>query len=151
MELLKVYALPCVFAFAACMGFSLLYNVRGVGNKLLAAAGGALGWLIYLLAARVAGSALVQCFLAALAVSAWAETMARLRKTPTTTFLILGLYPLVPGGGIYYSMEHARMGETSLFLDTLLHTLGLAGALAVGVLLVASAVRLATTRWRRQH
>ena len=33
-------------------------------------------------------------------------------------------------------------GETSLFLSSLLHTLGLAGALAVGVLLVSSLMRL---------
>ena len=48
----------------------------------------------------------------------------------------------MPGGGIYYSMEHAMSGDIDLFLSTLLHTLGLAGALAVGVLTVASLVRL---------
>ena len=43
-----------------------------------------------------------------------------------------------------HSMEHAMSGETSLFLESLLHTLGLAGALAVGVLMVASLARLVT-------
>ena len=35
-------------------------------------------------------------------------------------------------------------GETSLFLSSLLHTLGLAGALATGVLMVSSLMRLFT-------
>ena len=42
-------------------------------------------------------------------------------------------------------------GDTELFLDTLMHTLGLAGALAVGVLLVASVVRLFTTYQSRRR
>lgn len=46
-------------------------------------------------------------------------------------------------------MEHAVSGEVDLFLSTLLHTLGLAGALAVGALLVASFVRL--FQKRREH
>ena len=41
-----------------------------------------------------------------------------------------------------HSMEHAMSGETSLFLSSLLHTLGLAGALATGVLMVSSLMRL---------
>ena len=40
-------------------------------------------------------------------------------------------------------------GETALFLESLLHTLGLAGALAVGALLTASFVRLLTALRRR--
>ena len=64
-------------------------------------------------------------------------------------YLLVALFPLVPGGGIYYTMEHAVSGEVDLFLSTLLHTLGLAGALAVGALLVASFVRL--FQKRREH
>ena len=84
-------------------------------------------------------------------VSAWSEVMARLRKCPVTSYLLVALFPLVPGGGIYYTMEHALNGDTELFLDTLMHTLGLAGALAVGVLLVASVVRLFTTYQSRRR
>ena len=87
-------------------------------------------------------SDIVQSFLAALAISAWSEGMARLRKCPVTSYLLVALFPLVPGGGIYYTMEHAMNGETAQFLETLLHTLGLAGALAAGVLMVSSLMRL---------
>ena len=59
-----------------------------------------------------------------------------------TSYLLVALFPLVPGGGIYYTMEHAMNGETAQFLETLLHTLGLAGALAAGVLMVSSLMRL---------
>ena len=138
------YYLPCLYAFLACIGFSLLFNIHGAAGMLICAGGGALGWLVYLLAAPLVHSDIIQSFFAALAISAWSEIMARLRRCPVTSYLLVALFPLVPGGGIYYTMEHAMSGETSLFLESLLHTLGLAGALAVGVLMVASLARLVT-------
>ena len=143
------YFLPCVYTFFACIGFCLLFNIHGAG-MFICAGGGALGWLCYLLAAPLVQSDIVQSFLAALVISVWSEVMARLRKCPVTTYLLLALFPLVPGGGIYYTMEHAMAGETQAFLDSLLHTLGLAGALAVGVLMVASVARLFTA-WRQRR
>ena len=138
------YFMPCVYAFLACIGFSLLFNIHGAAGMLICAGGGGLGWLCYLLTAPLVHSDIIQSFFAALAISAWSEIMARLRRCPVTSYLLVALFPLVPGGGIYYTMEHAMSGETSLFLESLLHTLGLAGALAVGVLMVASLARLVT-------
>ena len=136
------YYLPCFYAFFACIGFSLLFNIHGAAGMLICAGGGGLGWLVYLLTAPLVHSDIIQAFFAALAISAWSEIMARLRKCPVTAYLLVAFFPLVPGGGIYYAMEHAINGETDLFLDVLFHTLGLAGSLAVGVLLVSSTVRL---------
>ena len=136
-----VYFLPCVYTFFACIGFCLLFNIH-VAGRFICAGGGALGWLCYLLAAPLVQSDIVQSFLAALVISAWSEVMARLRKCPVTSYLLVALFPLVPGGGIYYTMEHAMNGETAQFMDSLLHTLGLAGALAAGVLMVSSLMRL---------
>ncbi len=141
MELFTDLFLPCLYAFGACIGFCFLFNIRGEG-MLICALGGALGWLCYLLAAPLVHSDIIQSFLAAVFISAWSEVMARVRKCPVTSYLLLALFPLVPGGGIYYTMRHAMEGETALFLEQLLHTLGLAGALAVGVLMVSSFVRL---------
>ncbi len=140
MDVLCDFVLPCACAFVGCLGFSVLFNIRG-GGIWICAFGGMLGWLCYLLAVPL-GSDIAQSFAAAVAVSLYAEIMARIRRCPVTAYLLVALFPLVPGGGIYYSMEHAMNGETAQFLHTLLHTLGLAGALAVGVLTVASLVRL---------
>lgn len=140
MEYVSTFLLPCLSAFFACAGFCFLYNIRGMGI-LICSFGGMLGWLCYLLCAPL-GSAIVQSFLAAVVISIYSEIMARVRRCPVSAYLLVALFPLVPGGGIYYSMEHAMNGETELFLSTLIHTLGLAGALAVGVLSVASLVRI---------
>ena len=150
MEILTGYVLPCVYAFAACIGFSFLYNVHGFG-MVICAVGGALGWLAYLLSAPLVESDLIQIFVASLVISIYSEIMARIRKCPVTAYLLVAFFPLVPGGGIYYAMEHAINGETDLFLNVLFHTLGLAGSLAVGVLLVSSLVRLINSYLYRRH
>ena len=138
------YGLPCLWAFLACVGFTFVFNIHGVG-KLICGVGGALGWLVYLLA----GSTILAAFLASAAIGLYAEVMARVRKCPVTGYLLVAIFPLVPGGGIYYTMEYAMRGEVDQFLLSFLHTLGLAGAIAVGVLLVSSAVRM-WTAFRRQ-
>ncbi len=145
MEVLRELILPCVYAFTACMGFSLVFNIHGAGI-FVCACGGGLGWLCYLLSAPLVHSDIVQSFLAAMTISVWAELMSRLRKCPVTSYLVVALFPLVPGGGIYYSMQYAMNGDVDGFLNELMHTLGLAGALAVGVLVVASLVRVLTAR-----
>lgn len=132
---------PCVYAFAACIGFSILFNIHS-GGIFICALGGSLGWLVYQLTAPAMGSAVLQSLAAGVAVSLYSEVMARLRKCPVTAYLIVSLFPLVPGGGIYYTMEYALQGDTEQFYAKGMETLGVAGALAVGVLLVASIVRL---------
>ena len=68
--------------------------------------------------------------------------MARVMKAPATIFLIVGIIPLVPGGGLYYTMEALLSGDTALFAQTGLETAACAGAIAVGVSMVSSLARL---------
>lgn len=139
------YFLPCLWAFLACLGFCVILNIRTVSGMLICCGGGALGWLIYLIALLLGASDLLGYFLAALAISAFAEIMARVRKCPVTGYLLVSFLPLVPGAGIYYTMEYALQGDTQKFLSQGMHTLGLAGSLAVGVLVMSSLVRLILT------
>ena len=135
--------LPCLHAFVASIAFAILFNIHGTG-VVICGFGGAVGWLVYLLAAPFFHSSIIQSFFAALAISAFAEIMSRIRKCPVTGYLLVAFFPLVPGGGIYYTMKYCMDGQTDLFFSKGLETLGIAGALALGVLLVSSSVRLIT-------
>ncbi len=107
----------------------------------LAPLGGSLGWLIYLLSSSL-NSPIFQCFLATLVISIYAEIMARLQKVPVTACLLIAILPLVPGGGLYYTMEYCISGNIPMFWEKAGYTFGTAGALALGILVVSSAVRL---------
>lgn len=132
--------LPCLWAFFACVPFCLLYNMRG-SIIWIASLGGALGWFVYLCFNPLQND-IVQFFLATVATAIYSEIMARVCKKPATGYQIVSLLPLVPGGGIFYTMEYCVIGNNTMFIQTGLHTLGIAGALAMGILLVSSIVRL---------
>ncbi len=136
MELLKEYLLPCVWSFFACSGFAIIFNIRDMGIP-ISCAGGALGWFIYLLF----GSTIPAAFLASAFIGVYAETTARLRHCPVTGYVLVALLPLVPGGGIYYAMRHALAHELTQFQVTMIETIGMAIALAVGSMISSSAFR----------
>lgn len=144
------WVLPCLASFGACWGFCVIFNINGSG-AILCSLGGALAWLTYLLIGPLVGhNDLLQYFGAALCSSIYAESLARVRKCPVTGYLLVAFLPLVPGAGIYYTMEAALNGDTQGFLETGMHTLSIAGVLAVGVLVVSSLVQM-TRRLRRHY
>lgn len=142
------YFLPCFYAFVGCVAFAVSFNIHG-REILISALGGAVGWLVYLLSAPWLPGEVGRYFLASLALSAYCEGMARVRKCPATSYLLISIFPLVPGAGIYYTMEYAVHGEMPLFLQQGMDTLSLAGALALGILLVTSVMRMWTLFCRR--
>lgn len=132
--------LSCLWAFLACVGFCFLFNIRGK-TILYAAFGGALGWFAYLLLNFLAND-ITQFFLATIVTAVYSEIMARIFKKPATEYQIVALLPMVPGGGIFYTMEYCVIGNNAMFSQTGLHTLGIAGALAMGILLVSTLFRI---------
>ena len=149
MGFLTGFLLPCLYAVMACVAFCFILNQRGL-LLVVSSLGGGVGGPVCLLCAFT-GSDIVQYFAGAVAVALYAEVMARLLKAPATGFLVVGILPFVPGGGIYYTMEYCLSGNTQLFLSTGIHTFGVAGAVAVGLLLASSLVRLALPLFQRRN
>lgn len=116
------------------LGFSVLFNLRGI-RLVTATLGGFLSWFLFVLLSKVIESDVVCYFLVAAAVSLFAEIMSRRLKTPTTTFITAALIPLIPGGSLYYTMASAFDGNMLLFLDKGIHTVKLAAALALGIII----------------
>lgn len=143
MNIVTGYVLPFFYAAMACAGFCVMYNLHDVKIAVTACIGGGLAWVAYLLCAPT-GSVMLQNFASAVTVAIFSEIMARVFKTPSTVFLIVGILPMVPGGGIYYTMKYCIEGNMPMFIERLVATLGVAGAIAVGVSLVSSVVRIFT-------
>ena len=140
--------LPCLYAFLACASFCFIFQVRRPLFILLCSLNGAVSWWVYLLAEPL-GSEVGRYFVATLAVSALAELLARILKAPATIFLVIGIIPLVPGGGLYYTMDYLINGNYPMFSQTGFQTAACAGAIAAGASMVTSLVRMFT--WRKQH
>lgn len=146
--MLKTF-LPCLWAFLACAAFCFVFELRRWRFILSASFTGAVAWLVYLLLEGWGN--VTQFLLATVAAAALAEVFARIYKTPATVFLIIGIIPLVPGGGIYYTLEALINGDMPLFVQLGMETAASAGAIAVGSSLVSSVARIAALRRLRKH
>ena len=133
--------MQCFAGFVGSLGFCILLNLHGPG-MFLCIAGSILSWLAYRLFGFFGMSDLTAFLLSAATISVYAEIMARIRKCPATSYLLVALFPLVPGADIYYTMDYAVRGNTDAFLQHGLHTGAIAGTLAVGILLVSTAFRM---------
>ena len=122
-------------------GFSILFNLRG-RKLLITTLGGLISWAVFLLLEQWLPGEAVRYFLSMTAISVFAEIFARVEKTPTTTFLVPVVIPLIPGSALYYTMNYALNEQWRLFAAQAFYTLELALALAVGIIAVTTLVRL---------
>ncbi|NLL30161.1 MAG: threonine/serine exporter [Clostridiales bacterium] len=132
--------LETISAFTASFGFGIIFNIKGK-NLFFASLCGALGWFVYKLSLRLGATDTTSMFFASVALSAYSEIFARILKTPVTTFIIAALIPLVPGGGMYYTMYEAITGNIITSLEIGITTLVSAGVLAIGIILVSTITR----------
>ena len=142
------YFMQCAVSFVGCLGFSILFNIHGPGG-ILCAFGGVGVWAVYCITIHFSGSDLLANFLAAIASAAYAETMARVRKYPAISYLVVSIFPLLPGAGIYYTISAFVQGDMASFASTGSHTIAIAGVLAVGILIISTSVRT-WTEWRKR-
>ena len=132
--------LQLLTAFIGTFGFSILFHIRG--RKLwLAALGGLFAWTAFLGLGFWIESEPVRYFIVSMLTTLYAEVLARLVKTPTTTFIIVSLIPLIPGSGLYYTMANALSGNSEGFMERGIYTLELSLALSLGIILVTSFIR----------
>ena len=92
---------------------------------------GAVGWFVYELAVLYGADAAAASLIAVIPLSLAARICAVLLKTPVTVFLLTGIFPLVPGAGIYYTAYYFIQGENALSLANGISTFKVAVALAV--------------------
>ena len=131
----------CLFAALGCVGFSILFNIHGPG-VILCTIGGGLSWLVYRVAGELGCGDIVCYFWSALFASVYSETMARVRKYPAISYLVVSIFPLIPGAGVYYTMTYAVLGQMDQFAHQGMYTAAIAGIMAVGILLGSTVFRI---------
>ena len=136
-------------SFIITFGFGILFNIKG--KKLLfAALGGGLSWYCYSLPLSLGLSEVSSLFISALVFSTYSEVLARIFKTPVTSFVICALFPLVPGSGMYYTMLATINGDLQNAVHLGINTLANAGTLALGVIFISTITSL-IFRAKRKH
>ena len=130
-ELLRQFVLGGV----GTLCFGMLF---GIPRKcyLACATTGAVGWLAYELAVMLGVGAVTANLLAAIPLTLLARIFAVTLKAPVTVFLLSGIFPLVPGAGIYYTAYYFIQNDNVQMAASAADTVKIAAALAISISLV---------------
>lgn len=122
-----------VAAVVGAIGFSIIFNAPA-RQYLLCGLTGGVAWVAYLLIISVMNSPGVASFVATFIIALMSRAFSVVRKTPTSVFITAGIFPIVPGAGIYYTAYYFIMGDYGMAGGKGVETLKIAGAIALGIL-----------------
>jgi uncharacterized membrane protein YjjB (DUF3815 family) len=125
-------AVQIVLAGVGTLCFAVLFCVPK-RHWLACAADGAVGWGVYSIMLLFQPSTVVATLAAAVPLALLARAFAVTRKAPATVFLLCGIFPLVPGAGIYYTAYYFMRGENEVCAAHGVETFKIALALALGI------------------
>lgn len=128
-------------AFIGTVGFAALF---GTPRRYYLPCGfaGMMGWTVYIVLVWYTGllSVAGAAFFAALTVALVSSLLAVWRRCPTTVFLICGIIPLVPGGGIFWTAYYLVSDQLMLAATTGFTALKVTIAIAGGIITLTAIV-----------
>ncbi|MCR5289173.1 MAG: threonine/serine exporter family protein [Treponema sp.] len=133
---------------AGCYGFIFNAEKKDVPWGALL---GAAGWSLYLIFKAQMQSDGWGYIIGSFAVAAGSEILAYSLKRPATIFLVPGIIPLVPGGGIYSAMHEMVQGNFDNAVRIGYAALIAAGAIALGIAVSSSIARILIKLRKKHH
>lgn len=144
------YLWQILAAFVGTFAFAVLF---GSPRRQYCAAGliGAMGWLIFLLLTRfeVVGTTVAIVF-ATVAVCVCSRFVAVLAKCPSTVFLLCGIFPLVPGAGIFWFTYYLLSNQLRLSVATGFVAAKAAIAIVLGIIIAMELPQRMFTAFRKK-
>ncbi|MGL4742437.1 MAG: threonine/serine exporter family protein [Sarcina sp.] len=122
------------------LGYALVYNVKR--DKLVVVTiGGLLTITAYIIVNNIFNNILLATTISSALITFYSEILARNLKSPATVFLLPGIIPLVPGGGLFYTMTGLLTGNMEQFNSYGISTFETAAGIAIGVILASLIVQ----------
>ena len=130
--------IQAIAAFLGTAGFAVLYGVPR-REYIHASVCSTIGWMAYLVMLRLANATVIEStFVATLVVVLVSRFMAVDRKCPVIVFQICGVFPLIPGAGIFWTVYYIVNKELSVAFTTGFTALGMAVAIVLGIIFMTS-------------
>ncbi len=129
--------LQFIVSFIATLSFAVLFSTP---KRQLALCGltGAAGWIVYVFFINNNGSIAVANLAASFTLTLLARIFAAIERHPATVYLLPGIFPLVPGAGIYYTSYYFIRHEMDQFAKYGAETVIVAGSIVFGIVFGSS-------------
>lgn len=125
-----------IVAAFATGAFAVLFNVPK-NQWIFAGLTGGIGWIFYQTFNEPLGST-IATFIAVIVITLLSRIFAVIRQAPVTLFLVSGIFPLVPGVGIYYTSYYFIMEQGVQAGNYGMETVRIAIAIALGIMFILS-------------
>ncbi len=132
------WLIQALAAFVGTVGFAVLYGVPR-SEYIHVGVCSTVGWMAYLLMLRLVGATVIESnFVATVVVVLVSRFMAVDRKCPVIVYQICGVFPLIPGAGIFWTVYYIVNKELSVAVTTGFTALGVAVAIVLGIIFMTS-------------
>ena len=133
------FAMPIqiVASFIGTAAFAVLF---GVPRKyyVLCGVSGVLGWILYMILARYAGfTPPAATVFATMLVVLSARYFSVLDRCPAIVFLLCGIFPLVPGAGVFWTSYYVVSDQLRLALGSGFMAVKVTIAIVLGIILIS--------------
>ncbi len=137
LSLILNWLFQTLVAFIATIAFAIIFHTPKKEWLFTGLTGGA-GWLVSRSAIHFGCGVVAASFFATVALAWLSRAFSFARKAPVTIYLICGIFPIVPGAGIYYTGYHFFMSDNAQAMSKGLETIKIAIAIALGIGIVLS-------------
>lgn len=94
---------------------------------------GAIAWAVYLILYNKGMSMATATVVAAMLLTIVGRFFAAAKQVPATIFLVTGIFPLVPGAGLYYTAYYIMADDILMASTKGIETFKIALAIAIGL------------------
>ena len=133
-EIVILWLMRVGAAMTGTVAFSVLFRAPK-RDWLGGGAAGSIGWIVYCILTDFGMGVVMPNFFATAALTIFSWWMAFRRRTPVTVYLVPGIFPLVPGAGIYYTAYYFVMSQSARGAAKAVETMEVAGAITVGIIM----------------
>lgn len=121
-----------IVCFFATLSFAILFSTPK-RQLIFCGLTGAAGWMVYLLVMNTDLGFAVANLAAAFTLTLMSRIFAAIERNPVTVYLLAGIFPLVPGAGIYYTSYYFITHEMEQFAAKGAETILIAGSIVFGI------------------
>lgn len=127
------YVIQFIVAMIATLGFAVVFSAPK-SELVYCGISGGIGWIFYSIITATLSAPTLGNVVGSFLLTVFSRIFAAKRKNPVTVYLIAGIFPLVPGAGIYYTSYYLIMNDTAMFSSNGLSTIKTAGAIVMGII-----------------
>lgn len=125
-----------IASFFATMGFAVVFKTK-LRHLLPAGISGVLVYFVYYVFEFIGAPLFIAAFASTTVGAIYSEVYARFFHTPAIIILSSAVIPIVPGGSLYYTVQHFLTEESTKALSYLGDTLAIGLGIACGIVLVS--------------